>query len=212
MSKRGSAADAVGGDDFATLQMIGCKNGEKITGTVTTHSIACFWTHWSGAKTLGHVNGVCPGCEAKIGYDFQAYVGIYNDRTRHHRLLRLTLGATRQILDAIGTLNGVRGLTLTVMRKKGKTNGRLMAECGMIFPDRSHLPQPFNPVDHLVRIWGLEYCYTVSKLNNVEVDPLRPFSGNYTRLFTGANAEDRGAAGALRGQELEGQLHLPDSG
>lgn len=209
MSNRGPAFGAVVGDNFPTLQMIGVASGEKLAGVVTTHQIACFWTHWSGGRTLGHVNGVCPGCEAKISFDFQAYCGIYSDRTRNHKILRLTLGATRQIMDALGTLNNVRGLMLTVSRPKGKTTGRLIAQTGMIYSDRQHLPQPFNVVDHLVRIWGVEYMHTVAKLNNVDLDPLRPFDSAVTKFFGGGGAEGALPGVGGSGAEIDGQQHIP---
>lgn len=212
MGTRGPATSAVFGDSFPTMQMIGCSAGDKLAGIVTTHQITCVWTHWSGSKTLGHVNGACPLCEAKIGFDFQAYCGFYNERTRHHRILRLTLGAVRQIADSLGTLNNVRGLMLKVERRKGQTNGRLMAETGMVYPDRGHLPQPFDVWEHLVRIWGLEYACTVSHRNGLAFDQLHPFSAELLKLFRGSGAE-----GALQGalpskDEIDGQLHLPGSG
>jgi hypothetical protein len=209
MARRTSALEAIFGDDFPVLQMIRVGPSEKLTGFVTSHQVHCYLTHWSGGRTVGHVFGCCPGCNAGIVCDFNAYVGFFCPSTRHHRLLNLTKAAVGQIRDGAGTLWNLRGLQLTLKRRGGKINNRLMVDTGMIYPGHSGLPDPVHATDHLMRIWGPEYAATVCKLNGIDWTALDPFPKAYFQLFHGSDDDIRALVHKASDGSLEGQTYLP---
>lgn len=209
MADYSSAAGIASGDREATLPLIRVPSVGKITGVITTHSITELWTHFYRGHTVGCASDGCPGCDANCPKRYEAYCGFYNVATRHHRILGLTVGATRQILDAVGSLTQVRGLQLTLGRKTKKPNSRVIVECGMIFADRQHLPDPFQVIEHLRRIWGVEYEATVEQLKSAARDGADGIEVDKQALLRLIGSQPREVdAGECRNDE-DGQLHLP---
>lgn len=211
MSKSANPLEEIFGDKFPTLQIIRCGAGEQLSGTVTTSKVWTYFTHWSGGRTVGHVYGICPGCEASIALDFNAYVGFYGHKSRSHRLLNLTKGAVQQIYDARGSIWNTRGLQLQLSRQKGAINRKLMAQCGMTDSCTPYLPADFSVSEHLARIWGVEYVATVCRSNGIEWNPLDPFPRKFMQLLItpDSQAEEQKAVAIFN--DLDGQTYLPES-
>jgi len=206
-----SAAGIASGDREPTLPLIRVPATGKITGVITTHTITELWTHFYRGHTVGCASDGCPGCDAQCAKRYEAYCGFYNVATRNHRILGLTVGATRQILDGVGSLSNVRGLQLTLGRKTKKPNARVVVECGMIFADRQHLPEPFQVIDHLRRIWGVEYEATVEQLKSAGREGPEPLSVDKRELHRLMQLKAYEAHVDECSGDEEGQLHLPDS-
>jgi len=164
MAQYRSASGVATGDRVATLPLRRVPANEKVVGIVTTFCVREVWTHYFRGHTVGCSKPACPGCNAKCALKYEAYLGLYNPAKKTHFILVLTVGAVRQIADQIGRLDGLRGLSISMCRPQKIATGRVVVQCGLIDPSVAQLPAPFEPLDHLARIWGVEHVATVENL------------------------------------------------
>lgn len=123
---------------------------------MTTRDVREVWTHYHRGRTVGCSKPNCPGCKASCPMRYEAYVGLYVPATKFHCILGLTVGAVRQIVDQIGRLDSIRGLMIQAKRASKRLNARVVVLTQAICPDMSALPPPFEVLEHLERIWGME--------------------------------------------------------
>ena len=121
--------------------------GPEIVGVLTHYHL--------GAKRTVPCLGedVCPLCGTGSQARWKGYCPATRGGTREMCVVEITEGAARAILSHPLAAGGLRGLVLTLQRKKTHPNAPVFATLEKA-PATAVIPPAFDPVPSLLALWG----------------------------------------------------------
>ncbi|HWN10120.1 MAG TPA: hypothetical protein VNO50_12790 [Pyrinomonadaceae bacterium] len=112
--------------------------------------------HYFKGRSIPHTEGGCEACENKNETRWRGYLAVCNASNFKQGILELTAVPAAQIAEKIKLNEPIRGKIATLHRPSGKPNGRIQLDLrpGKI-PDKE-LPEPFNVIATLKKIWNVQ--------------------------------------------------------
>lgn len=117
------------------------------------------WTHWFNNASRPCMQPpnqrevTCPGCLSQMPRRWKGYIGCWDERSGRRVIAEISANAARSCPDLIDKLRNLRGITIELQRMAKKENAAVDAKL-LAFRRNGGLPDPFDVVSHLYRLWG----------------------------------------------------------
>lgn len=114
------------------------------------------WHHWHGTRSseCRAEKGNCHGCENNWPRYFKGFVAALTNLGRTKLILELTTTACEMINEKLPARKDMRGAIVRISKTKGGPKGRYLIDVLERRLDPADLPEDFDPMPELRRLWA----------------------------------------------------------
>jgi len=137
-------------------ELLRCPKKGKIGVLITSRDLVGCWTHFLGRTLPCTDDDTCPACNDGAPRKWYGYLSVLRYNRPKQSILELPAGAANDLRDYQQTGAEIRGKLITLERKGGKANGRVVIELKQHPAWETLAQEPIQIEATLFRIWRID--------------------------------------------------------